>query len=96
LTFKGLHGVISQKIVIFNVKTGSGFHPVSPTKGTRYISPWVKPQRREVDHSPPSRVEVKNSEAKPPLPYTTSWNGAQLINLALLCKVVIIKHTTYA
>jgi hypothetical protein len=31
------------------------------------ISPGVKRQRREVDHSPPSSVEVNNGGAIPPL-----------------------------
>jgi hypothetical protein len=96
LNFNGLHGVISQKIVIFNIKNGSGDHPASHKMGTGSISPGVKRQRREADHSPPSRAEVKNSEAIPPLPHTTSWRGVKLINLTLLYKVVIIKHTTRA
>jgi hypothetical protein len=32
----------------------------------------IKRQQREADHSPPSRTEVRNGEAIPPLPYTSS------------------------
>jgi hypothetical protein len=38
--------------------------------------PGVKRPGYEADHSPPSGVEVKSSEAIPPLPYTPSWPGA--------------------
>jgi hypothetical protein len=31
------------------------------------VSPWVKQQGREADHSPPSSAEVKNRAAIPPL-----------------------------
>jgi hypothetical protein len=33
------------------------------------LSPQVKRQGREADHSPPSSAEVKNGGATPPLPY---------------------------
>jgi hypothetical protein len=39
------------------------------------ISPCVKRQGREADHSPPSSVEVKNGGAIPPLPYVPSWHS---------------------
>jgi hypothetical protein len=32
------------------------------------LSPGVKQQGREADHSPPSSAEVKNNEVTPPLP----------------------------
>jgi hypothetical protein len=34
---------------------------------------------RKVDHLPSSNAEVKNSEAIPPLPNTSSWRDAYLI-----------------
>jgi hypothetical protein len=38
-----------------NTQTGSGTHPASYSMGT-----WIKQAGREVNHSPPSSVEVKN------------------------------------
>jgi hypothetical protein len=43
---------------------------------TGALSPEVKRYGREANHSPPSKAEVKNSEAPPPLPLTSSWRGA--------------------
>jgi hypothetical protein len=43
------------------------------------ISPEVKRPGSEVDHSPPSSVEVKNGGAIPQLPRTSSWCSASLI-----------------
>jgi hypothetical protein len=40
------------------------------------VSPGVKLQNRETDHSPPSRAELKNVEAIPPLPHVCSWRDA--------------------
>jgi hypothetical protein len=34
------------------------------------LSPWVRRQGREADHSPPSRAEVKNGGAIPPTAHT--------------------------
>jgi hypothetical protein len=39
----------------------------------------VKLEGRETDHPPPSRAEVKNRGAIPPLPYTSSWHRVLLI-----------------
>jgi hypothetical protein len=36
------------------------------------VSPAVKRQNCEADHSPPSTEEVKNGGATPPLPHTSS------------------------
>jgi hypothetical protein len=38
------------------------------------LSPEVKPQEREADHSPPSSAEVKNGGAIPPF-LMSSWRG---------------------
>jgi hypothetical protein len=40
------------------------------------VSPGIKQQRREADHSPPSSAEVKNGGAVPSLPLTSSWCNA--------------------
>jgi hypothetical protein len=42
----------------------------------RTISPGVKRQGREADHSPLSGVEVKNGGAIPLLPCKFSWHSA--------------------
>jgi hypothetical protein len=39
----------------------------------------VKQQGNEADHSPPSCAEAKKSGAIPPLPHTSSWYNAWLI-----------------
>jgi hypothetical protein len=40
------------------------------------ITPEVKRQRREADHSPPSSAEVKNYESIPPLSQYVFMSGA--------------------
>jgi hypothetical protein len=40
------------------------------------ISPRVKQQGQEADHSALSRAEVKNSGARPPLLHLSSWQSA--------------------
>jgi hypothetical protein len=40
------------------------------------ISPGVKRQGREGDHSFPYTAEIKNGGAIPPLPHTSSWRSA--------------------
>jgi hypothetical protein len=40
------------------------------------LSPEVKRQRREADHSTSSNDDVKNGGAIPPLPSTSAWSGA--------------------
>jgi hypothetical protein len=42
------------------------------------ISPGVKRQGREADHSPPSNDEVNNGGVIPPLPHKSSWCGTTL------------------
>jgi hypothetical protein len=53
------------------------------------ISPGLKPLGSEADHSFPPTAEAKKSEPIPPLPYTYSWRGAELIkrrnNLPFTC-----------
>jgi hypothetical protein len=40
------------------------------------LSPRIKRQEREADHSPPSGAEVKNDGDIISLPYTSSWRNA--------------------
>jgi hypothetical protein len=54
----------------------SGAHPPYPMgTGGGVLSPVVKRQEREPDHSPLSSAEVKNGGATLPLPHTSSWNN---------------------
>jgi hypothetical protein len=39
------------------------------------LSPGVKRQGREVDHSPPTSADVKNGGAIPPLLRMSSWRS---------------------
>jgi hypothetical protein len=43
------------------------------------LSPWVKRQGREADHSPPSSTKIKNGGVIHSVPNTSSWCGALLI-----------------
>jgi hypothetical protein len=40
------------------------------------LSPGLKRQVREADHSSPSIAEVRNDGSIPPLPYISSWHSA--------------------
>jgi hypothetical protein len=55
------------------------------------VSPGVKWQGHEADHSPPSSAEVKNGGATPVLLNTSSWRRAYLIksmdNFAFTCYI---------
>jgi hypothetical protein len=48
--------------------------PIQWVKGD--LSPGVKRQLHEAEHSPPSSAEVKNGEVIPPLLHTSSRGGA--------------------
>jgi hypothetical protein len=53
---------------------------VTYTIGTEgAVSPGVKRQMAEADHSPPSNAKVENAEAVPPLPLSSSWRCVYLI-----------------
>jgi hypothetical protein len=59
------------------VQTGSEAYPASDPRGTaEAVSPGVKRQGREADHSPPSNAEVKNGGAIPPLSHISSYHSA--------------------
>jgi hypothetical protein len=56
-----------------------GFGPTQPPiQWVRVgsFSEGVKPQEHIADHSPPSSAKVKNDEAVPPLPHSSSWYSA--------------------
>jgi hypothetical protein len=53
--------------LLYNV-CSSGAHPAPYTKGTRAVSPRVKCQWHETDHTPLADAEVKNGGAISPLP----------------------------
>jgi hypothetical protein len=83
------------------VHTGSEAHPASYPPGTRGSFPGgVKRPGREPDHSPPSRVEVKNARNYHS-PNTPSWRGAELKHrdsftyyiLSLIIIIIIITTT---
>jgi hypothetical protein len=59
--------------LLHNIQTSFGTHPTSYTISTGAVSPGVKQQRHEADHSPPSSTEVKNSGAIPPFPTFMAW-----------------------
>jgi hypothetical protein len=44
--------------------------------GPETLSPEVKQEGHEANHSPPSNAEAKNGGAIPPLPHMPSWCGA--------------------
>jgi hypothetical protein len=66
------HGSIPGKAIHFflphSALTGSGDPSVFCSMGTEGSAPRLKQPGREADHSPPSRVEVKNDGAVPVLP----------------------------
>jgi hypothetical protein len=63
-------------IVIVMVPTQ---HPVQWVPGA--LSPGVKRQGCEADHSPPSSAEAKKGGAIPPLPHMSSWHRPGMANL---------------
>jgi hypothetical protein len=55
------------------VQTISGVHTTSYSMGTVDTFPGEMGPGREIDHSLPSSVEVKNVGAMPPLPHMSLW-----------------------
>jgi hypothetical protein len=55
-----LPGKVRGFPLLHNLQTVSGAHLASYPMGTGALSPGVKWQEREADHSPPSSAEVKN------------------------------------
>jgi hypothetical protein len=61
--------------LLHNVQARSGahLHPIQWVPGP--VSPGIKQQGCEADHSPPSSAKV-NDGAIPPLSHTSSWRSA--------------------
>jgi hypothetical protein len=83
VTGYGLDNFSTARARIFfflhSVQDRVGVHLASyPIGPAQFISPGVKWPGYEADPSPPSG-ELKNGEAIPPLPHTSSWRGASLI-----------------
>jgi hypothetical protein len=66
------------KIFLFSTGFGPAVGPTQPLiewlPGD--LSPGIKQQGREADHSYPSSAEVKNGGAIPPLLHRSSWRSA--------------------
>jgi hypothetical protein len=60
-----------------SVQIGSGAHLTSRVPGV--LSPELKRPGYEAGHSPPSSAEDRNGGAILPLPHTSLWRGAHLI-----------------
>jgi hypothetical protein len=67
-----------QELFIYSTASNLAFGPAKlPIQwAPGAVSPEVMRLDREADYSPPSSVEVKNGEAIPLLPHTSSWRGA--------------------
>jgi hypothetical protein len=76
----GLPGFDSQqcKIFLFSTASRPTLGPTQPSIPLvpRALSPGVKQQEREADHSPPSSAEVKKGGAIPVFPHMSSWHSA--------------------
>jgi hypothetical protein len=70
-----------KRCFLHSVQTGSGAHPISFQMGTGALSPGVRRPGREVDHSPPYSVEVKNCGAITLLPHTSSLRGMVVLHI---------------
>jgi hypothetical protein len=62
--------------LLHSVQSGSGARPTYYPVGTGALSPGVKWQGCEADHSPQSSAKVKNGGAIPPLLHMSSWHNA--------------------
>jgi hypothetical protein len=60
--------------VLQNVQTDSGADPTSSSVGTGFLSPVVKRPGGEVNHSPPSNVEVKYNWGHTSAPPMSPWS----------------------
>jgi hypothetical protein len=58
--------------LLHSMQASFGAEPASYPTGTVGVSPGVKRQGCEADHSSPSSAEVKNGRAIPPLPLASS------------------------
>jgi hypothetical protein len=69
-----------------------GPHSLCPV-GTGGSFPWVKGAGPVADQSSPSSAEVKNDGDISPLPNTSSWNVAELIEHRVKC--TFINHNNH-
>jgi len=67
-----------------NIQTGFGAHPFSYSKGTWDSFTVGKWQEVEVDHSPPSNVEVKNA-----------WSYNTTLSTPLTCFHIMYREKIY-
>jgi hypothetical protein len=67
-------GTIFLSTIMCGPALGSVQPPIEWVRGG--VSPGLKRQGREADHSPPCSAEVKNGSVIPSLPHTSSWRGA--------------------
>jgi hypothetical protein len=83
-----------QDFFLYFIIFKSGLRPTQPLMQwvLGAVSPEVKRQGNEADHSPPSSTKANKGEAVFPLPYTSSWRGAQLIK-ARDSFVFVLLHT---
>jgi hypothetical protein len=96
------------KAFLFSITSRKSLRPTKPpiqwAQGV--LSPGVKRQEREAEHSPPSNAEIKNGGAIPPLPRMSSRHSAWLIkhkerftlylyipalNSRNICRILIIR-----
>jgi hypothetical protein len=66
-----------QESLLFSIASTSHLGPIQPHIQwvPAAVSPGVKRQGREADHSPISSAELKNGGAIPSLSHTSSWRG---------------------
>jgi len=75
------------------VQTGRGVHPASYTMGTGSLSRGVKRQGSSVDHTPPSRADVKGRvELYMCSPSGTSWPVLEWTLLLLYLRKFLIRR----
>jgi hypothetical protein len=55
----GVGSRLGQEFSLLHVQPHSGVHPTSYPMGAGVLSPGVKRQEREADHSPPASAEAK-------------------------------------
>jgi hypothetical protein len=62
--------------ILHDIQTFPGAHPASYSMCTGVLSPEIKRQEREADHSLPSGTEVKDGGSTPPLLQASSLLGS--------------------
>jgi hypothetical protein len=74
----GVGFLAESKIFLCPIRSSPALEPTQPPIqcAFRAVSPEVKLQEREANHSPPFGDENKNGGAIPPLPHMFSWRDA--------------------